>query len=567
MGAGDNLLLKLDETVTQTLSEWDIYTTSIAAVIVAIFAYQVFTRRDPDVHPMLLARQSQASPVRNQGESAVFRSHGAPHGMTLNSGLNVKDPGASRWSRGRDGDLRDVWRRVVNGPNDDDGKASGVRGRLLTVLGTERIIEHDLGTVFQNRMILLTNSTPHVDEVTQVINIIGQCIKQNGGQRVAIYLPNSVELLATIFAGAFNGFTPILLPYDQSSAAISSMLQESEADTLVASAGSIPFEDVTKGHPALQQLIWVADGGSAHMDWNEIPRGAGGNVNVATWQDIVDEHKAIVSKELPSTEAKDAPKDLIAFWPSSNKPELVAYTQANITSAISGQLSSIPTSQKFGPADLFLPADSLSSVYPLVLTFAALYFNSSVALNSVAGTNPNLTAATQGIAPTIIVASAATLSQIHTETASKLSSAFYRTVHWLQTRTLTQDGVMPLSSIITKFNDSLRPIIGTTPGKLRLVFVSEQAGTITPPLSSTTLSDLRIFTGARVIYALTAAKVAGAVTQTGFYDYRIEETGKQSHFGAPVTSVEIFLKDTKDLKTSDEAAAGEVSLWTLSRED
>lgn len=145
MGAGDNLLLKLDETVTQTLSEWDTYTTTLAAIIIAIFAYQVFTRTDPDAHPMLLARQAQASPVRQQGESAVYRSHGSPHGMDLNSGLNVKDAGASKWARGRNGDLRDVWRRAVNGPLDADGKVSGERGRLLTVLGTEKVIEHDMG--------------------------------------------------------------------------------------------------------------------------------------------------------------------------------------------------------------------------------------------------------------------------------------------------------------------------------------------------------------------------------------------------------------------------------------
>lgn len=341
------------------------------------------------------------------------------------------------------------------------------------------------------------------------------------------------------------------------------MLQESKADTLVAPAGSFPFEEVTKGYTGLGQLIWVEDEGSAHMDWNEVPRGAGGKVNVSTWQDIIEEHKATISRDLPATDPQDTPNDVLAFWPSSGKPELVAYSQANLTSAISGQLSSIPTSRKFSPADLFLPADSLSTIYPLVLTFAALYFNSSVALNSVAGRNPDLVAATQGIAPTIIVASAATLSKIHMETTSKLSSAFYRSVHWLQTRTLTQDGVMPLASIITKFNDARRPVIGTTPGKLRLVFVSEQAGATSSPLSSTTLSDLRIFTGARVIYALTAAKVAGAVTQTGFYDYRVDETGKHSHFGAPVTSVEVFLRDTKDSKITDDRAIGEVSIISI----
>jgi hypothetical protein len=144
--AFDNMMLKLDETVTGIIGEWDIYSTAIAAVLLSCSAYQVWTSRDPDAHPMLLARQAQASPVRQEGESAVFRSHSAPHGVPLNSGLNIKDPGDSKWARGREGDLRDVWRRVVTGAVDREGKETGEIGRLLTVLGTKQIVEHNLGT-------------------------------------------------------------------------------------------------------------------------------------------------------------------------------------------------------------------------------------------------------------------------------------------------------------------------------------------------------------------------------------------------------------------------------------
>ena len=145
MGFGDNLMLKLDETVTGVLGEWDIYTTAILGLIIAVFAYQVFTTRDPDAHPMLLARQAQASPVRQEGQSAVYRSHSAPHGIPLNSGLNIKDPGDSKWARGRDGDLRDVWRKVLTGVVDRDGKETGEKGKLFTVLGSEHVLEHSLG--------------------------------------------------------------------------------------------------------------------------------------------------------------------------------------------------------------------------------------------------------------------------------------------------------------------------------------------------------------------------------------------------------------------------------------
>lgn len=145
MGFGDNMMLKLDETVTDIFGQWDIYSTAIFAVVIGSFIYSVISFRDPDVHPMLLARQAQASPVRQEGQSAVFRSQSAPHGIPLNSGLNIKDPGDSKWTRGRDGDLRDVWRRVIAGGLDREGKETGEIGKLFTVLGSEQIIEHNLG--------------------------------------------------------------------------------------------------------------------------------------------------------------------------------------------------------------------------------------------------------------------------------------------------------------------------------------------------------------------------------------------------------------------------------------
>jgi len=126
-------------------------------VFITFFAYNVLTTRDPDAHPMLLARQAQASPVRQEGESAVFRSHSAPHGVPLNSGLNVKDPGDSKWTRGRDGDLRDVWSKVITGPVDHEGKPNGEPGKILTVLGTENIIDHNLGACFPRNKIRLAN--------------------------------------------------------------------------------------------------------------------------------------------------------------------------------------------------------------------------------------------------------------------------------------------------------------------------------------------------------------------------------------------------------------------------
>lgn len=186
---------------------------------------------------------------------------------------------------------------------------------------------------------------------------------------MAIYLPNSIEYIATLFACSFYNATAILLPYDQSDASIISMLQQSGADTIVTCPGTFPFDSVVKSYPSLRQLIWVVDEGSKHLDWNEVPKGMGGKVNVSTWQDILNDNPQTAGTELPSPDNQAAAPDVITFWASKpdSVEEMARFTQGNLVSAVSAQLVAIPTKERFSPADLFLSAASLSSSYPLVL--------------------------------------------------------------------------------------------------------------------------------------------------------------------------------------------------------
>jgi hypothetical protein len=80
---------------------------------------------------------------------------------------------------------------------------------------------------------------------------------------------------------------------------------------------------------------------------------------------------------------------------------------------------------------------------------------------------------------------------------------------------------------------------------LRLLCISHRIdGNPASRLTSEQLTELRIFTGARVVYALTGPGVAGAIAQTNAFDYRCL-TG-QSHFGAPLSSTEITLKNVPE---------------------
>ncbi|KAG6136342.1 hypothetical protein E4U38_001431 [Claviceps purpurea] len=530
------LLETIDSSITDLFSQWNAYSTALATALVLIITYRIMSATEPDIHPLLLARQSIPSAVRHEGESAIYRSQSAPHGMPLNAGLNIKDAGVPKFSRGRDGDLRDIWRKAATGGD------TGATGRLLTVLGSENVIEHKIA------------------DINRQINIIGRYLEGQGSIKVAIYLPNSIELLITLFACSFYpNLTTVILPFNVTEPELINILRRSAVDTVVTASGSFPFDSVVKAYSLIRQLIWVVDDGSRHMDWNDVPEGTGGSVNVTTWQDLVNETPDSTLTELPPVDKDQVPQDIVTFWQdkASNIGEMVRFSQANLASAVSSQLVAIPSRERLTQTDLFLPADPLSNIHTLILTLAALFSNASVALNSVAGQSADLALATQGVSPTVVVASPAALLRSHEESIRKLSSGLAKLSHTLSTKTLTQRGVHAASNALSGFAAGARLRVGTTPGKLRLVYTAERIGAHTPLLSCQVLSDLRVLSGARIIYALSAARVAGSVTQTAVFDYRVS-ADVETHFGAPTTSVEIYMKDLGSHKTTDDVVEGEI---------
>ena len=371
------------------------------------------------------------------------------------------------------------------------------------------------------------------------------------------------------------------------------LLRKTQTDILIAGAGTVPLADVVSGHPMLEHVIWVVQEGSRHLDWSEVPEGIGGRVGVAVWHELIEEKKSRTSEHPPSNDGERRdPGKIVVVWQKKEDDvgEVIEYSQGNVVAGIAALISSLPNRERFSPSDLLLPVETLDGIYPLTLTLAALYSNASIALNSVAGLGSDLDLAARIIAPTIIVASAETISKYHDKVTARMSGGLLSGLwYWLQARTLAA-GRMPQQTMI---NPSVLVRTGpsstaASPGKLRLMFVSERAQTECPPLTSAQLSDLRIFTGARVIYALTAPGVAGAVAATNVYDYRREEkpvvqggqeggggggggAGHQlrrrrhcSHFGVPMSSLEITLVDTDQHRTTEDGnPEGEVRPPTL----
>lgn len=107
------------------------------------------------------------------------------------------------------------------------------------------------------------------------------------------------------------------------------MLQHSGADSLIAEAGSIPLNDVANGVPNLKQAIWVVEKTSRHVDWNEVPEGTGGKVEVSTWHELVQDNAAGATTELPQYATGDRAQNLVTIWQDreGSEGETVEFTQ------------------------------------------------------------------------------------------------------------------------------------------------------------------------------------------------------------------------------------------------
>lgn len=398
-------------------------------------------------------------------------------------------------------------------------------------------------------------------KVTKQINLIGRHIADGGGTRVAVYLPNSLEFLATLFGCIFiPHLTAILIPFPVSDDELVSMLKRSAADSVVAaSPTSLPLSLARQALPSLRQVIWVDDPATEDEKTEAAP-----SVSVANWRHIIDQASSPADSELPALDVEHTPHDVVTFGVSGPKEplEMVSFSQANLIAGIAGQLAALPTHERLRPSDLLLPLDSLASIHTLIITLAALYSNASLALAPASDPTADLGPLVSKLAPTVMVAGPEILLRTREASMAEIrSSTLARLSHRLATRSLTLHGVLPTQGPLPACSSHLRLSSGAGSRRLRLIFVAERAGSRDGHLTPDALTDLRALTGARVIHALAAARVAGALSQTAFYDYQAETAAKRAHFGAPLTSLELYLRDSGPYQTTDEEVQGEVRTY------
>lgn len=130
-------------------------------------------------------------------------------------------------------------------------------------------------------------------------------------------------------ACSFYGLTPILVPFGQEHDVACKLFQQTQAQCVVATAGSLPLAGLTESVSSLRQVIWVTDPANKHMDWQGAPESeTRGKLDVSVWHNLVAEASS-ASSEILKNDETTVPRNLIFLWQKSiNGPaEVVEFTQ------------------------------------------------------------------------------------------------------------------------------------------------------------------------------------------------------------------------------------------------
>lgn len=294
------------------------------------------------------------------------------------------------------------------------------------------------------------------------------------------------------------------------------------------------LKDISAANKSIKNIIWVSKAGGQHMDWTgKSPQG----FSVTSWKALVDQNKPTTNSEvLPLDKDAQVPPVSIFTQTSTTSYDVVKYTSENLISATAALLATLPRNHKLSTSDTVLSTLSFTSSYPLAWALAALYSNATLAINSVAGDHVPLDAAVSLARPSILITSAATITDYlkHPRTIHPSGLAKYTGTRSLRAGNLPSSRGQPSSTMLS----NLRALFIPQP-------VPADASVESARLTSSDLSALRLTLTARIGYALTTPLVAGAVAQTNILDYR--DKGKNVVMvGPPLSSVEVHLEGEED---------------------
>ena len=105
------------------------------------------------------------------------------------------------------------------------------------------------------------------------------------------------------------------------------LFQKTNADSLIAEAGALPFELISGACNTLKLVIWFVEYTSRHMDWTEVPEDVGGKIEVDAWHELVQNHQDTSSANPPELKPEELGKVITVWQEKTGDSEIVEFTQ------------------------------------------------------------------------------------------------------------------------------------------------------------------------------------------------------------------------------------------------
>jgi len=120
----------------------------------------------------------------------------------------------------------------------------------------------------------------------------------------------------TSAAGAFYGFTVILVPYEQDLQRLIKDLQNTKADALIAGAGHFSASAITTECSEVVEIMWVVPPSSQHLKFGD------DSSSETTWHELVRKEYSAASNDLSMVHGPEGElPHVITFWTNASPPE------------------------------------------------------------------------------------------------------------------------------------------------------------------------------------------------------------------------------------------------------
>ncbi|KAI9242708.1 MAG: hypothetical protein BYD32DRAFT_402377 [Podila humilis] len=483
--------------------EIDALTVLLTIVIAILIGYIKLNTTEPDVHPLLLSNQSNATPIRIEGESTIHRSRNVPLTSTLDRQPSDKIK-----------TLHDVWQA---------GLAANPTGRSLMYM-------------LQNQFYYEEETYEHVD---RRINGFGSGflavtgLKPKAEIPVGIYTPYSQE--SFVAQQAFYRYSFVSVPIHdlRNKEFLIEVVNQTKLKAIIVTQKTLPLLLESLKDCLTIKTIIVA---GLYISPLQIAAAA--------------EHGAkLVKFSTLEYSGLSAPVDHIK--PDSNDVAMINYntkstslskgvmlTHANLVAAMTGFQSSLPGAKKFTSKDRLLSHFSNGDVVAVSMASAIIMAGGSLVFTS--GLMKNVLHDAQATSPTIFASTPIILEKIHEALqlsygqGSMFQKAFAAKKALLAAGTVTTTSLWDFIGL-----GEIRSKLG---GKVRIVVT-------TYPTKAETLEYLRAALGIRVMSTYGRTETAGTVTSRSMFDY-----SNSAHLGSPVSCNEIKLVDDKTggYKSTDE---------------